>query len=105
MLGGRLVWSKYQEVKRSTKEIKEKSNQAKRRWEEQDEKMAPLKNAVNAIKKKKSSLETKLQTYNGSIKESMGKAKTHSQNIEKLEERWSGWWLSSGYRWITCVSF
>jgi len=90
LLGGRLVWSKYQEVKRSTKETKDKSNQAKKRWEEQEEKMAPLKNAVNVVKKKKSSLESKLQSFNGSIKESMGKAKTHSQNIEKLEESVEG---------------
>lgn len=86
LLEGRLVWSKYQVVKRSTKDIKEKSTQAKKKWEDQDEKMAPLKSAVNAVKKKKSSLETKLQNFNGTIKECMGKAKTHSQNIEKLEE-------------------
>jgi len=86
LLEGRLVWSKYQEVRRATKEIKERSNQAKKRWEEQEVKMNPLKTAVNDAKKKKSSLETKLQNFNGSIKDCMGKAKTHSQNIEKLEE-------------------
>jgi len=90
LLEGRLVWSKYQEVKRTTKEIKERSNQAKKRWEEQEEKMTPLKTAVNTVKKKKSSLELKLQNFNGTIKESMGKAKTHSQNIEKLEENVEG---------------
>ena len=71
------MWSKYQEVRRVTKEIKERSSQAKKRWEEQEVKMNPLKTAVNDAKKKKSSLETKLQ--NGSIKDCMGKAKTQSE--------------------------
>eukprot|EP00092_Neocalanus_flemingeri_P024188 GFUD01026235.1.p1 GENE.GFUD01026235.1~~GFUD01026235.1.p1 ORF type:complete len:1076 (+),score=430.02 GFUD01026235.1:59-3286(+) len=85
-LEGRMVWSKYQEVRRITKETKERSNQAKKRWEEQEVKMNPLKAALNEAKKKKAGLESKLQTFNGSIKDCMGKAKTHSQNIEKLEE-------------------
>ena len=86
LLEGRLVWSKYQEVLRSTKEIKDQSIIAKKSWEEQEVKMTPLKNAVNNIKKKKSSLETKLLSFTASIKDCMGKAKTQSQNIEKLEE-------------------
>jgi len=87
LLAGRLVWSKYQEVRKITKETKERSNQAKQRWEEQEVKMNPLKSALKDARKKKAGLESKLQDFNVSIKNCMGKAKTHSQNIEKLEER------------------
>ena len=57
-------------MRRVTKDIKERSNEAKKRREEEEVKMNPLKTAVNDAK-------TKLQ--NGSIKDCMGKAKTQSE--------------------------
>ena len=41
---------------------------------------------MDEVKKKKMGLDSKLlPNFNNSIKDCMGKAKTHSQNIEKLE--------------------
>ena len=46
-LSGRLVWSKYQEVRKVTKEIKDRSLVAKRQFEEQESKENPLKIALD----------------------------------------------------------
>ena len=47
LLSGRLVWSKYQEVRKVTKEIKDRSLVAKRQFEEQESKENPLKIALD----------------------------------------------------------
>ena len=44
---GRLVWSKYQEVRKVSKEIKDRSLVAKRQFEEQESKENPLKIALD----------------------------------------------------------
>ena len=47
LLSGRLVWSKYQEVRKVSKEIKDRSLVAKRQFEEQESKENPLKIALD----------------------------------------------------------
>ena len=46
-LSGRLVWSKYQDVRKVSKEIKDRSLVAKRQFEEQESKENPLKIALD----------------------------------------------------------
>merc|ERR1719187_295713 len=48
--------------------------------------MKPLKKALNEAVSKKEGLEVKLKDDNTRVRDCMGRAKVHSQKIEKLEE-------------------
>ena len=53
----------------------------------EEAKMNPLKKALKEATQKKATLESKMMADNVKLKESRGKAQTHSKNIEKLEEQ------------------
>ena len=83
----RLSWCKFFETGKVYSEEKKVYDEAKLNYKKEEEKLNPLKIEIESIKKKKNKLEAKTQTLNVTYRECNGKAKSHSQNIENLEDR------------------
>ena len=90
LLSKKQKWAVYNEVNKVCSGKLVNHKEAKRKWEEQEVKMKPLKKAVNDAKKKKEDMEERLKSDNTRIKDCMAQAKFHSQKIEKLEEEVEG---------------
>ena len=90
LIEGRLSWSKFSESRREAKRKQDAQKEVKQRWLELETSVNPLKTSLAKATNKRDVLEKKLQADNVKIKESMKKAKTHSVNIERLEEEIAG---------------
>ena len=80
-------WCKLMQAGRMYTDEKKKYDVVKQNYNQEEEKLNPLKNEIELIKKKKSKLEAKTQALNATYRTCTGNAKIHSQNIENLEER------------------
>ena len=78
------------EERRETRGKKEAMEVKEKQLAAEESKLNPLKKALKEATQKKATLTSKLVADESKLKESVGKAKAHSKNIETLEEQVSG---------------
>ena len=83
----RLAWSKLHEVGCVYMDAKNSWDDAKKVLSKKEQKLMPLKKEINENETKKGNTERRLTAINTNLKESTQRAKTHSSNVENLEER------------------
>lgn len=81
----RFAWSTFNEVGKVYVENKRSFEKCRAKFAKQEEKLDPIKEEIKEAGKKKATFDRRITELNGSLKDSTGKAKAHSSNIEKLE--------------------